>query len=81
MVGEVHLEVVRRAGVIEVHATDAYRRPLRAVGGRVELPGGVTVPLGWREGRLVGPDTDPGPEVTCSVEFADGRSARLTVEF
>ncbi len=81
MVGDVHLEIVRRAGVIEVHPSDAHRRPVTAVGGRLELPGGVMVPLTWREGRLVGASTGSQAEVTCSVELTDGRTVRMTVEF
>ena len=81
MVGDLHVEVVRRSGVIEVHPSDAYRRPLIAVGGRLELPGGATVPLVWQSDRLVGRGVEEAPELTCSIQLADGRVLRMTVEF
>jgi hypothetical protein len=81
MVGEVHLEVVRRTGVIEIFPTNAYRRPLVARGGRVSFPGGQSVPLAWHADRLRAQDDPTARAAGCEVILADGRVVRMDVEF
>lgn len=81
MDGDLHLEIVRRPDRVEVYPSDAYRRPLRARAGRLTFTSGRAVELAWDGVRLVGP-TDPGARgASCTVELADGRAARLSVEF
>jgi hypothetical protein len=84
MVGDVHLEVVRRAGHIEVYPSDAYRRPLTARGGAVRLDTGVTLPLEPAGDGLLATrfrhDADPR-EVRCTVVLESGRVVELDVEF
>jgi hypothetical protein len=81
MVGEVHLEVVRGAGVIEIYPTDAYRRPLVARAGRVSFSGGPSAPLAWHDDRLRAPDDPSARAAGCEVLLADGRVVRMDVEF
>lgn len=81
MAGDVHLEVVRRQGRIEIFLSDSYRRALRAKGGRVEFADGPSTPLAWQEDRLVAPDHPASDELTCTVLLDDGSIARMTVEF
>jgi hypothetical protein len=81
MVGDVHIEVVRRAGRIEVYPSDAYRRPLRASGGRVEFDDGTSAALTWAGARLVAPDDPAARTVTCTVFLDDGRAPRMSVDF
>ncbi len=78
MVGDVHLEVVRRDGVIEVYLSDAYRRPLPARGGRLVFEDGPTVPL-VRNGRyLTAADHPRFDTVTCLVERTDGTTVEMS---
>lgn len=80
MVGDVHLEVVRRAGSIEVYPSDAYRRPLQAAGGEVVFADGRRAPLTWTGTRLEGADLARSDELGCTVVLGDGRSVQMSVE-
>jgi hypothetical protein len=81
MVGDHHLEVVRRDGSVEVYVTDAYRRPIAASGGRVEFDTGRTEPLARTGGRLVARDDPAATELTCTVVLDADEVARMTVAF
>jgi hypothetical protein len=81
MVGDVHIEVVRRAGRIEVYPSDAYRRPLRAGGGRIEFDDGTSAALTWTGAWLVAPDAPAARALTCTVFLEDGRAPRMSVDF
>jgi hypothetical protein len=52
MVGDHHLELVRRSGRVEVFVSDARRRPLRPAEGWLFLGAGDRVPLHWEDHRL-----------------------------
>jgi hypothetical protein len=72
---------VRRDGRVEVYPSDAYRRPLRASGGRVEFGDGTSAALTWADARLVAPDAPAARTLTCTVFLDDGRAPRMSVDF
>jgi hypothetical protein len=80
MVGDLHLEVVRRGGRIEVYTSDAYRRPLEAIGGDIAFGDGSAAPLTWEGTHLVGADDAASAELKCTVLLEDGRSLEMSVE-
>lgn len=80
MVGDLHLEVVRRGGDVEVYLSDAYRRPLEAARGKVAFDDGSTAPLVWAGTHLVGADNVASTELTCTVLLEDGRSLEMSVQ-
>jgi len=80
MVGDLHLEVVRRGGHVEVYLSDAYRRPLEAARGKIAFDDGRTAPLVWEGTRLVGADDVASTELTCTVLLEDGRSLEMSVD-
>jgi hypothetical protein len=58
MVGDHHLELVRRGGRVEVFVSDARRRPLRPAEGWLVLGADGRIPLRWEDQRLTA--ADPG---------------------
>ena len=78
MVGDYHLEVVRRDGRIEVFVSDAYRHPVAPTRGWMRFDQGPQQPLRWERYRLVGAADMNATEVTCDVMLPDGRGLSLT---
>ena len=74
-----HVEIVRRAGRVEVFVSDARRRPLAVAGGSMTLDGVTTVPLFVAGDRLVGDDTGSSCDVEVHAELDDGSS--VTIDF
>jgi len=80
MVGDLHLEVVRRDGHVEIYLSDAYRRPLAAARGEIAFDDGSTAALVWEETHLVGADAAASAELKCTVFLEDGRALEMSVE-
>jgi hypothetical protein len=79
MIGDHHLEVVRRAGRITLHPSDAHRVPLTVRGGRVRSGDG-RVELLRATGRARLEGVDPGAGlIACQVELADGTVLSMDV--
>lgn len=72
MVGETHLEIVRHGEDIEIYLSDAYRRPMNAVGGRISFGDEPATALVWNEDRLSAHDDPRFDVVTIQVRFPDG---------
>lgn len=79
MAGEHHVELVRRAEGLEVHVSDAWRRPVRPRDVQVVLDGAARMSLRWDGRRSVGPDAGGAREIETVVTLDDG--ARLAVTF
>jgi hypothetical protein len=79
MVGEHHVEVVRRRGEVQVFLSDAWRRPVRPERGWARFDGSAMQPLVWRQHRLVGPDQPDARIIT--VEIVVNDATRLTTSF
>ncbi len=79
MVGDHHVEVVRRNGRVEVFVSDAHRRPVDAASGRLVFAGDKTVVLDKAEGKLVGADVASARELEVETTLDDG--TKLVVAF
>jgi hypothetical protein len=79
MVGDHHVEVVRRNGRVEVFVSDAYRRPVEAVSGRLVFAGDKTVAMERAEGKLVCEDVASARELEVEATLTDG--TKLAVSF
>jgi len=55
MLGNHHLEVVERTGILELYVSDAQRRPLRPLSATIVFDGGSEQVLEWSGYRLVAP--------------------------
>ncbi len=80
MVGDHHLEVVRRGDTIEVFVSDAWRRPLTARGGRLRFDRAATRPLRAAGDHLIGPDIAGSREVEAQVTLPDGTALALSFD-
>ena len=78
MVGDHHLELVRKDGRVLVYASDAARRPLRALRGSVRFDDGAERELVAKRFKLEGPDDPSADEATCSVWLVDGAHLQLS---
>jgi hypothetical protein len=72
MTGDHHLEIVRRAGRVEIFASDARRRPLHPRAGTVVFDAARRAPLRWRDRRLVADDDPAARELEAFVVLPDG---------
>lgn len=79
MVGDHHIELVRRRGEVQVFVSDAWRRPVQPARGSVTFDSGVPQPLTWRNHRLVGADQDNA--ITIGVEVAIGNGTQVVTSF
>jgi hypothetical protein len=81
MVGDHHLELVRRRDRLEVFVSDATRQPLEVREGWVSFAGAEAMPLtrGPDDQRLVAPDPPGNPRLAITVVLADG--SRLSARF
>jgi hypothetical protein len=80
MVGDHHIEVVRRRGQVEVFVSDAVRHPVRPRSGRVIFDSSVSEQLTWENYRLIGADR-PATEIEAQVVLDDGKHAALSFDF
>jgi hypothetical protein len=79
MVGDHHIELVRRRGQIEVFVSDAQRRPVQPSAGSLTLDDSTTEPLRWAKRRFVAPDQPEAQRIEVVVILADG--TRLALSF
>jgi hypothetical protein len=79
MVGDHHVELVRRDGRVEVYVSDAYRRPVEAVSGRLVFAGDKTLAMERAEGKLVCEDVASARELEVEATLGDG--TKLAVSF
>ena len=79
MVGDHHVELVRRGGRVEVYVSDAWRRAVRPTRGSIAFEDGAEQPLAWKDGRLVATDRETATTATLVVVLSDG--TRLAIEF
>jgi hypothetical protein len=79
MVGDHHLELVRRGGRVEAFASDARRRPLRPREGWLVFDGAGRIPLRWESQRLTAADDAGARAAEVVVVLQDGTrlAARL----
>lgn len=81
MVGDHHLEVVRRGGRVEVFVSDAWRRPLSARTGHLRFDRAATRTLSRHGEQLIGPDIPDSREIEASVTLPDGTELVLSFDF
>src|SRR5262249_42581535 len=79
MIGDQHIEVVRRRGRVEVFVSDARRRPLHPLHGWAVFDRGQARPLAWTDHRLAGDDVVGARAIEAIVVLEDG--TRLALEF
>ncbi|HZO16204.1 MAG TPA: hypothetical protein VFB62_23180 [Polyangiaceae bacterium] len=79
MVGDHHIELVRHRGSVQVFVSDARRRPIRPREGRIVFDQVKSVPLAWRDHRLIAQDQPDAREIETAVVLHDGTS--LTIAF
>jgi hypothetical protein len=77
MLGDYHVEVVRRPQRIEVFLSDSVRKPQRPERGSLELLGGGKVPMRWEDQRLVANVEDPGRIERYELHTRDGARLEL----
>lgn len=78
MVGDHHIELVRKDGRIAIYASDATRRPVRALRGTVRFDDGAAHVLLAERFKLIGKDDADAEEVSCSVWLEDGTHLQLS---
>ena len=81
MVGEHHIEVVRRRGTVEVFLSDARRRPIDALSGLVVFDGQEQVGLEHGSDRWRAPDRAAAHEVEAIMLLADGTRLAISFDF
>jgi hypothetical protein len=79
MVGDHHLEVVEREQRIEVYPSDARRRPLSPVSGRIVFDGVHPRELGWEDACLVTHAVPAWSSANVQVRLADGSLLAIDV--
>ena len=79
MVGDHHVEVVRRRGQVQVFVSDAWRRPIESARAWAVFDDGVPQPLIWSNHRHLGPDRADAR--TIGVEFLVSDGTRLATSF
>lgn len=72
MIGDHHLELVRREGRVELHASDGRRQPVRITRGWVEPAGGARIALDPARDRATAPIPRGDGALAVEVELADG---------
>lgn len=80
MVGDHHIELVRRRGRVEVFVSDAWRRALHPRRGSVAFDRGDAVDLVWDGDRLVAPDRASAGQAEIAVVLDDGTRLALTFD-
>ena len=77
MAGDFHLEFVVRERSVEVHVSDAWRRPLKAVRGTLDYGDGIERPLRWHGTFLRGPYVRGAESVNARVMLDSGRAVEI----
>jgi hypothetical protein len=81
MVGDHHVEVVRRGGRVEVFVSDAKRRPIVPASGRVVFDRETEASLAWENFRLTAPDRQATVLLETRVILADGGELAMSFDF
>jgi hypothetical protein len=78
MVGEHHVELVRDGRRLEVHVSDAWRRPVRPLALHAVVDGGPSLPLEWQGHRFVGAYAGRAHEIETIVTLPEsGETLRV----
>jgi len=78
MVGDSHMELVRKDGRLSLYVSDALRRPLTPVRGTLQFGDGEPAPMQHERFCLSGSDNRAAEDVTCTVWLEDGTRLELT---
>jgi hypothetical protein len=81
MVGDAHIEVVRRLGAVEMYVSDARRRPVQPAAGWVVFDRAERRALRWRGHRLVGDDLPAAREIEAVAQLDNGTTLALSFDF
>jgi len=81
MVGDHHIEIVRRRGRVEVFVSDANRRPVQPRDGRVVFDRRQETQLTWADHRLAGADQPAAQEIEARVTLSDGTELAISFDF
>lgn len=80
MVGDDHIELLRRRGRLEVFVSDARRRAVHPREGWVAFDRGEPLRLDWESDRLVGADRAGARQAEAIVVLDDGTKLALTFD-
>jgi hypothetical protein len=72
MIGDHHVELLRRRGRVEVFVSDARRKPLQPDRAWVTFDAGAPEELTWDEHRFVGPDVPYARDLEVVAVLSDG---------
>lgn len=81
MVGDHHIEVRRRHGLVEAFVSDATRRPVRAEQGWVVFDDKRKASLSRQGSHLVGADEAGARRLEVTVGLADGTQLKTIFDF
>jgi hypothetical protein len=81
MAGERHIELLRRAGRVEVFVSDSQRRSLTVSRGRITFDGVDARPLVNDGDRLIGEDVSSARNIEVSADLDDGTTLIMDFAF
>ncbi|HVM95041.1 MAG TPA: hypothetical protein VMT89_01575 [Candidatus Acidoferrales bacterium] len=81
MVGDYHIEVLRRRDKVEAFVSDAWRRPVEPKRAWAVFDRATTRQLQWERRRLVTDGLAGSHEIETHVLLADGTSLAITFDF
>jgi len=81
MVGDHHIEVVRRHGRIEVFVSDARRYPVRPSAAWSVFDHQAEMPLAWENHRFVGADRGAARAIEARVILPDASEIAIGFDF
>jgi hypothetical protein len=81
MIGEHHVEVVRRRGRVEVFVSDATRRSVRPRSGTLVFDREQQAPLTWDDHRMTAADMPAALDVEARVVLDDGSELAIGFDF
>jgi len=79
MLGNHHLEIVERAGTLELYVSDAERRPLRPENASIAFDANPAVPMVWSSYRMTAPHPARYEWADYRIALPDG-AAPLTIK-
>ena len=80
MVGDHHIEILRRRGRVETFVSDARRRSVHPRDAWLVFDHGDSVRLDWEGDRFVGPDRSGARQAEAIVVLDDGTRLALTFD-
>lgn len=81
MVGDHHVEVVRRQGRVEVFVSDARREAITPRSGRVVFDRTDHAALVWRDHRFIADDRPAATEIEARVFLTDATELAISFDF